>query len=121
MNVDRITAVHEAGHSVIAAQFGFEIAHVVVHPPGAHADELGHCKVASWRADLNRDPHRAVVYLLCGGAAETQLTGRTSPRDASDRALAAGVAATIYESDDDDDPRARTRGARGGAGQGADV
>ena len=107
MTGDRITAIHESAHATIAMQFGFDVRRVLLHRPGARVDEAGRCETSSWRQDLNADPVRALCYLLAGAAGERRLSGRTSSRDATDRAQAATVASVICEVDDESHPRVR--------------
>lgn len=106
---DRITCVHEAAHACVAIVRGWDVRLVQVHRPGTRADgSAGRCEVASWRTEVNTDPVGVLCFLLSGAAAERRLTGRTSPRDAHDREIAALLAASICERDDPHDPRVRS-------------
>jgi hypothetical protein len=105
---DRVTAFHEAGHAVAATVFGLDLRLVTVHQPGTRADDTaGSCELSSKLTELDRDPHRVLTYILAGAAAERRLTGRTSPRDAKDRAGAATVASFILEIEDEQHPSVR--------------
>jgi hypothetical protein len=97
---DVLTSIHEAGHAVIASQFGLDVRHVQMHRDGG-----GCCEIRSWLEEVNNDPIVALVYMFAAGAAEQRLTGRPSVRDAVDRAQALELARVMHDHAAAADPR----------------
>ncbi|MGC4013905.1 MAG: hypothetical protein QM755_05225 [Luteolibacter sp.] len=74
IDLERLTAYHEAGHAVIALSQGRMIQEVSIVP---RLQRLGHCEVKKGTAKKLKDALETdLMILLAGLAAEARLTGR---------------------------------------------
>lgn len=74
IDLERLTAYHEAGHAVIALSEGRMIQEVSIVPK---LQRLGHCGVQKGTAKKLKDALETdLLILLAGMAAEARLTGR---------------------------------------------
>jgi hypothetical protein len=80
---EQALAHHEAGHGVCALLAGWPVTRVSLVPDAA---SLGHCRPATKPDD--REHVDWLPYLLAGGAAERQLTGRPAEGDGHDLEVA---------------------------------
>ena len=98
-DVDYITAVHEAGHALVGACYGYDVKCAVVHVTNSRQDEGGRVELHDWNGERDANPNRFLVYVLAGAAAERHATGHYSSRDAADREYAATLCAVYLNAD----------------------
>lgn len=102
--VEPWTIYHEAGHATVAAQYGFVLRRVVVHPRRRPDGEAGLTELMSFTDAIDADAFRTLVYVAAGGAAERRFSGRSDCGDVRDREQATAIATIIHETKQLDHP-----------------
>ena len=89
MSYDRVTAIHEAGHTIFRLHFGFKIAYTTVIPEGGQLGLTSAILPRSHNARILEDENRMQEFMtvLAGGLAEEIAFGIRPRNDEGDNTV----------------------------------